>query len=71
MQVKISHLENPRVEKEKHYYKADHTKLKELGFIPTRNIDDELEIMIDDLINYKERISEKKQSIIKDLKWKN
>ena len=71
LQVKISHLENPRVEKEKHYYKADHTKLKELGFIPTRNIDDELEIMIDDLINYKERISEKKQSIIKDLKWKN
>ena len=36
-----------------------------------RNWCDELEIMIDDLLNYKERISEKKQSIIKDLKWKN
>jgi UDP-sulfoquinovose synthase len=71
LEVKISHIDNPRVEKEKHYYKADHTKLKELGFIPTRNIDDELKIMIDDLLNYKERISEKKQSIIKDLKWKN
>ncbi|MGV1047407.1 MAG: NAD-dependent epimerase/dehydratase family protein [Solirubrobacterales bacterium] len=33
--VEISHLENPRVEKEEHYYNAVHTKLLSLGLEPT------------------------------------
>jgi UDP-sulfoquinovose synthase len=30
----ISHLDNPRVEQEEHYYKARHSKLTDLGLIP-------------------------------------
>jgi len=71
LNVKIGRFENPRVEKEKNYYKADHNKLRELGFRPTHEIDDELSIMLDDLMNYKERIEEKKQSIVKALKWQS
>ena len=33
--VEIQHYENPRVEKEEHYYNAIHTKLLDLGLEPT------------------------------------
>ncbi|RZD46616.1 MAG: NAD-dependent dehydratase [Thaumarchaeota archaeon] len=69
LNVQIQKFENPRLEKENHYYKADHNILKELGFKPTRLIDDEIDMMLDDLITYKDRINEKKDSIIKFLKW--
>jgi len=69
-EVEIETLENPRVEKEEHYYKADHLKLKQLGFKPTRHIDDEISIMLDDLLEFKERIKENSKSIVKSIKWK-
>jgi len=34
IEVEISHLENPRVEKETHYYNPRHTKLLDLGLQP-------------------------------------
>jgi len=69
LNVQIQKFENPRLEKENHYYKADHNILKELGFKPTRLIDDEIDMMFDDLITYKDRINEKRDSIIKFLRW--
>jgi UDP-sulfoquinovose synthase len=32
--VEITHLDDPRVEKEEHYYRAAHTKLLDLGLVP-------------------------------------
>jgi UDP-sulfoquinovose synthase len=32
--VEIEHVEDPRVEKEEHYYRAAHTKLLDLGLVP-------------------------------------
>jgi UDP-sulfoquinovose synthase len=32
--LRIDHLEDPRVEKEEHYYRAAHTKLLDLGLVP-------------------------------------
>jgi UDP-sulfoquinovose synthase len=32
--VRIEHMEDPRVEKEEHYYRAAHTKLLDLGLVP-------------------------------------
>ena len=32
--VEIEHLDDPRVEKEEHYYRAAHTKLLDLGLVP-------------------------------------
>jgi len=68
LSVEIKSKENPRLEAEKHYYKVDHDKLKELGFRRTREIDDEIEIMLDDLIRYRERIEKKKHVIVKNIK---
>ena len=69
LDVEIKHIENPRLEKEEHYYNADHSILKDLGYKATRNIDEEVGLILDDLIPNKERIQKKKDSIIKSVKW--
>jgi len=71
LDVNIKNIENPRVEKEEHYYKADHEQLKKLGFKATRHIDDEIRIMLDDLLVHKDRINEKKEAIIQVIKWRS
>jgi len=58
------------LEKEEHYYKADHEQLKKLGFKATRDIDDEIQIMLDNLLEYRDRIIEKKEAIVQVIKWK-
>lgn len=69
LSLDVESVENPRVEKEEHYYKADHEKLKQLGFKPTRHIDDQIGLMLDDLMAYRDRIMAKKDSITKVVKW--
>lgn len=69
LDVEVQNIENPRVEKEEHHYKADHEKLRKLGFKPTRHIDDQISMMLDDLIMYKDRIMEKKGAIVQNLQW--
>ena len=32
--MEVEHLDDPRVEKEEHYYRAAHTKLLDLGLVP-------------------------------------
>jgi UDP-sulfoquinovose synthase len=44
--VEIQHYENPRVEKEEHYYNAIHTKLLDLGLEPTLLGEELVESMI-------------------------
>ncbi len=70
LNVNIQSVENPRLEKEEHYYKADHEQLKKLGFKATRDIDDEIQIMLDNLLEYRDRIIEKKDAIVQVIKWK-
>ena len=52
----IDCIENPRIEKESHYYSVESKKLKKLGFQETRDIKDEIHIMFADLLKHKERI---------------
>jgi len=70
LNVEIQNIENPRVEKEEHYYKVDHEHLKKLGFKATRHVDDEINIMLEDLNKFKDRINEKKEAIVQVLKWR-
>ena len=67
--VKISNIENPRIEKEEHYYNPDHHHLLDLGYKPTHDIEQELRIMLKDLSKYKDRIEEKKAALIPDIRW--
>jgi UDP-sulfoquinovose synthase len=51
--VEIQHYENPRVEKEEHYYNAIHTKLLDLGLEPTVLGEELVESMIHIIERYK------------------
>ena len=67
--AKIKHLQNPRTEKEQHYYKVDHEHLRKLGFKPTRTIEETVEIMLKDLSKHKDRILEKSEAILPKTRW--
>jgi UDP-sulfoquinovose synthase len=69
LKVKISNIENPRQEKEDHYYHPDHRNLLDLGYKPTHDVEQELRIMLRDLIKYRDRIEDKKEVLIPDIRW--
>jgi UDP-sulfoquinovose synthase len=69
LDVKVRNLENPRKEMEEHYYHPDHKHLLDLGYRPTHDMEQELRIMLNDLTRYKERILEKKDVLIPDIRW--
>ncbi|QSO53832.1 NAD-dependent epimerase/dehydratase family protein [Alicyclobacillus curvatus] len=52
----IVHLDNPRVEKEQHYYNAKHTKLMDLGLKPHLLSDDLIRELIETADRYKDRV---------------
>jgi UDP-sulfoquinovose synthase len=56
--VEIQHYENPRVEKEEHYYNAIHTKLLDLGLEPTLLGEELVESMIHAIERHKGRVIE-------------
>jgi UDP-sulfoquinovose synthase len=54
--VRVDHLDNPRVEKEEHYYKAMHTKLLDLGLEPHLLSETLIESMFATIERYKARV---------------
>lgn len=56
LNVQIEHLPDPRVEAEKHYYNAKHSKLLELGLQPHLLSDSLLDSLINIAIKYRNRV---------------
>ncbi|MDQ2630854.1 MAG: NAD-dependent epimerase/dehydratase family protein [Actinomycetota bacterium] len=56
--VEIQHYDNPRVEKEEHYYNAIHTKLLDLGLEPTLLGEELVESIIHAIERHKGRVIE-------------
>ncbi|MDX6623346.1 MAG: UDP-sulfoquinovose synthase, partial [Solirubrobacterales bacterium] len=54
--VEIDHVDNPRVEKEEHYYNAVHTKLLDLGLEPTLLGEELVESMLHAIERYKTNV---------------
>ena len=69
LHVEVRNLENPRYESEDHYYNADHQQLFDLGYQPTQPIEAEIKVMLEDLLPYRDRILQKKNSLIPDIRW--
>lgn len=65
--VEVKNIENPRVEKEKHYYNPTYSGLKELGLDPHLLTDDVLNTMFAVVEEHKESIHEHK--IFRGVKW--
>src|SRR5271169_4390592 len=54
--VKVDHISDPRVEAEKHYYNAKHSKLIELGLEPHLLSDSLLDSLMNVAMKYRDRI---------------
>jgi UDP-sulfoquinovose synthase len=68
LDVQIDHVENPRFEKEEHYYNAKHTKLLDLGLEPHLLSDTLVESMFDEIAKYRDRVIA--DHIMPSTKWK-
>ncbi len=67
LKVEISHLENPRVEMEQHYYNPTHTKLLSLGLQPNYLSDVLIDSVLKRIEQFKNRI--KPQIILPKVRW--
>ena len=66
--VAVRHLENPRVEKEEHYYNPVYSGLKELGLTPHLLTDEVLHSMFEVVEQHRGNIQEHK--IFRGVKWR-
>ena len=69
LKVKIEAIENPRKEKEDHYYNAKHHGLMEMGLKPHYMTDEVVTKMLEEIIIRKDQIDPKK--IMPRVKWNN
>ncbi|MEH2356383.1 NAD-dependent epimerase/dehydratase family protein [Nostoc sp.] len=67
LNVEINHLDNPRVEKEEHYFNAKNTKLLDLGLQPHLLSDSLLDSLLSFAIKYQERVDHKQ--ILPKVSW--
>jgi UDP-sulfoquinovose synthase len=58
IEVQVDHVENPRVELEKHYYNPSHTKLLSLGLRPTLLSETLIESMLEVIRRHQDRVLE-------------
>jgi UDP-sulfoquinovose synthase len=66
--VEIIHLQNPRVEKERHYYHAKNTKLIDLGLQPHLLTDDIIRNIFRTVLQYKDRVIP--DNVLPKVTWK-
>jgi UDP-sulfoquinovose synthase len=69
MQVKIEHIEGPRVESEEHYYNAKHSRLIDLGLQPHYLSDSLLDSLMNIAIRYQDRIHT--SLFLPQVQWRN
>jgi len=67
--VEISHLPDPRVEAEDHYYNAKHSKLIDLGLQPHLLSDAMLDSLLKVAVKYRDRIDT--SLILPSVNWRN
>lgn len=68
LNVQVQSIDNPRKEKEEHYYNPAHSGLIELGLKPTYMTDEIVAGMLEQILPYKDRIDTNK--ILPRVRWK-
>jgi UDP-sulfoquinovose synthase len=68
LKVEIAHLENPRVEKEEHYYNAKNTQLTSLGLVPHCLSESLLDSLVHFAVRYRDRVD--KTQILPHVTWR-
>ncbi|GAX35082.1 NAD-dependent epimerase/dehydratase family protein [Nodularia sp. NIES-3585] len=67
LSVDINHLDNPRVEREEHYFNAKNTKLLDLGLQPHYLCDSLLDSLLNFAVKYQNRVDNKQ--ILPKVSW--
>jgi UDP-sulfoquinovose synthase len=67
LEVSVEHIDNPRFEKEEHYYNAKHTKLLDLGLKPHLLSETLVESMFEQIEKYKDRVI--REHILPETTW--
>ena len=68
LNVEINHLDNPRIEKEEHYYNAKNTKLLDLGLQPHYLSDSLLDSLLNFAVKYQNRVDN--NQILPKVTWR-
>jgi UDP-sulfoquinovose synthase len=68
LDVRVDHIDNPRVELEDHYYNAKHTKLLDLGLEPHQLSETLIESMFDVIGRYRDRVI--RDHILPTTRWR-
>jgi UDP-sulfoquinovose synthase len=68
MSIEVRHVDNPRVEKEEHYYNARHTALLDLGLAPHLLSESLLDSLLHFAIRHKDRVD--KAHIMPTVTWR-
>ncbi|MFI5185949.1 MAG: NAD-dependent epimerase/dehydratase family protein [Chitinophagales bacterium] len=69
MEVEIARIKNPRKEAEHHYYNPDNQNLKNLGYQPVTNFEEEIAKLIKGIRPYKKRIMKYNEVLDPTIKW--
>lgn len=69
LNVDIYEYENPRNEAAEHYFNPDRQHLIDLGYKPSHDVKAEMKIMIKDLMEHHDRIMDKKEILVPDIRW--
>lgn len=67
LKVEVNHLDNPRIEKEEHYFNAKNTNLLDLGLQPHFLSDSLLDSLLNFAMKYKGRVDE--AQILPKVRW--
>ena len=68
LDVKVEHIDNPRVEKEEHYYNAKHSALMDLGLKPHYLSETLVESMFDQIEKHRDRVQP--EHILPETRWR-
>ena len=69
LDVEVTHLPDPRVEAEEHYYNAKHSKLIDLGLQPHLLSDSLLDSLMNIAVKYKDRVDT--NMMLPQVNWRN
>jgi UDP-sulfoquinovose synthase len=64
----IEHMDDPRVEKEEHYYRAAHTKLLDLGLVPHLLTEQTIQSLLAVVERHRDRVDP--EAILPTVNWR-
>jgi UDP-sulfoquinovose synthase len=67
--IEITKMKNPRKEAERHYYNPDNQNLKNLGYIPSTNFEEEIMKLIKEIRPYRNRIFKYAEILNPTITW--